>query len=164
MPNRPSLRAKLLLALALTAALVQGTVPLTNERVRRLGDMLQCKCGCFASITGCNMINCHFSDPVRLQLLQMVEQGKSDDMIFAEMVRVYGKEIMMKPPAEGFYLLSWVMPFASLAAGLGLIYWLLSRWKRRAATAAGPDGDAPAESADLARYKDRIEKDLDDLE
>lgn len=163
MPNRPSLRSKLLLALALTAALVQGTVPLTNDRVRRLGDMLQCKCGCFASITGCNMINCHFSDPVRVQLLQMVEQGRSDSEIFAEMVRVYGKEIMMKPPAEGFYLLSWVMPFAGLAAGLGLIYLLLQRWKRRAAAASGP-ADEAVESAELARYKDRIEKDLDDLE
>lgn len=163
MRNRPSLRSKLLLALALTAALLQGTVPLTNERVRRLGDMLQCKCGCYASITGCNMINCHFSDPVRTQLLEMVEQGKSDDQIFAEMVRVYGKEIMMKPPAEGFYLLSWVMPFAGLAAGLGLVYLLLQSWKRKAATAAG-HADAAVESAELARYKDRIEKDLDDLE
>ncbi len=163
MRNRPSLRSKLLLALALTAALLQGTVPLTNERVRRLGDMLQCKCGCYASITGCNMINCHFSDPVRTQLLAMVEQGKSDDQIFAEMVRVYGKEIMMKPPAEGFYLLSWVMPFAGLAAGLGLVYLLLQSWRRKAATAAGPPDEA-VESAELARYKDRIEKDLDDLE
>lgn len=163
MRNRLNLRSKLVLALALTGALVQGTVPLTNERVRRLGDMLQCKCGCYASITGCNMINCHFSDPVRVQLLQMVEQGKSDDQIFAEMVRVYGKEIMMKPPAEGFYLLSWVMPFAGLAGGLGLIYLLLQRWKRRAAVAAGP-ADEAVESAELARYKDRIEKDLDDLE
>jgi len=109
------------------------------------------------------MINCHFSDPVRVQLLQLVEQGKTDDQIFAEMVRVYGKEIMMKPPAEGFYLLSWVMPFAGLAAGLGLIYLLLQRWKRRAAVAAGPAGEA-LESAELARYKDRIEKDLDDLD
>lgn len=163
MRNRPSLRSKLLMVLALTAALLQGTVPLTNERVRRLGDMLQCKCGCYASITGCNMINCHFSDPVRLQLLQMVEQGKSDNEIFAEMVRVYGKEIMMKPPTEGFYLLSWAMPFVGLAGGLGVIYLLLQRWKRKAAVSAGPSDEA-VESADLTRYKDRIEKDLDDLE
>lgn len=162
MPNRPNLRSRLLLALALTVVMVQGTVPLTNERVRRLGDQLQCKCGCFASITGCNMINCHFSDPVRLQLLQMVEQGKGDDEIFAEMVRVYGKEIMMKPPAEGFYLLSWVMPFVGLAGGLGLIYMLLQRWRKRPANVAA-SGEV-AESAELSRYKDRIEKDLTDLE
>jgi cytochrome c-type biogenesis protein CcmH/NrfF len=154
-----------LLVLALTAALVQGTVPLSNERVRRLGDMLQCKCGCYASITGCNMINCHFSDPVRLKLLQMVEQGKSDDEVFAEMVQVYGKEIMMKPPAEGFYLLSWIMPFAGLAGGLGFLYLLLQRWKRRPAVAQGVAvEDDEVESADYAKYKDRIDKDLSDLE
>ncbi len=163
MPNRLNLRSKLLLALALTVVLVQGTVPLTNERVRRLGDQLQCKCGCFASITGCNMINCHFSDPVRLQLLKLVEEGKSDDQIFTEMVRVYGKEIMMKPPAEGFYLLSWVMPFVGIAGGLGLIYLLLQSWKKRSAAVAAESGPV-VESAELSRYKDRIEKDLSDLE
>jgi cytochrome c-type biogenesis protein CcmH/NrfF len=163
MPNRLNLRSKFLLAAALTVVMVQGTVPLTNERVRRLGDQLQCKCGCFASITGCNMINCHFSDPVRLQLLRLVEEGKSDDQIFAEMVRAYGKDIMLKPPAEGFYLLSWVMPFAGLAGGLGLIYLLLRSWRKRPAAVAAESG-LVAESAELSRYKDRIEKDLSDLE
>jgi cytochrome c-type biogenesis protein CcmH/NrfF len=164
MRNRLNLRSKLLLALMLTVALVQGTVPLTNERVRRLGDMLKCQCGCQASITGCNMINCHFSDPVRTQLLKMVEDGRSDSEVFAEMERVYGKEILLKPPAEGFYLLSWAMPFVGLAGGLGIVYLILRGYmKRRPATAAGPEA-AVEESAELARYKERIDKDLSDLE
>ncbi|MBI5083555.1 MAG: cytochrome c-type biogenesis protein CcmH [Acidobacteria bacterium] len=157
------LRSKLLLALLLTVALVEGTVPLTNERVRRLGDMLKCKCGCQASITGCNMINCHFSDPVRTQLLQMVDQGLSDKEVFAEMERVYGKDILLKPPTEGFYLLSWTMPFVSLAGGLGIIYLVLRRYMKRRPAAEGPE-PAVAESSELAQYRERIDKDLSDME
>ena len=163
MRNKLNLRNKLLLTALLTVALVQGTVPLTNERVRRIGDLLQCKCGCQASITGCNMINCHFSDPVRTQLLQLVEQGKSDDEIMAEVVKVYGKEILLKPPAEGFYLLSWVMPFVGLAGGLALLYFVLQRISKRGA-AAEAAGGVETESADLTRYRERIDKDLSDLE
>lgn len=160
MPKRLNLRSKLLLVAVLTAALVQGTVPLTNERVRRLGDMLQCKCGCLASVTGCNMLNCHFSDPVRIKLLSMVEQGRGDEEIMAEMVRVYGKSILLKPPSEGFYLLSWVMPFAGLGGGLALVCLVLRRYLRRRPATERPAGA----SADLARYKERIDHDLSELE
>ncbi len=165
MPARLKLRSKLLLALMLTGALMQGTVPLTNERVRRLGDMLKCKCGCQASITGCNMINCHFSDPVRTELLRLVDAGASDDNIFASMQATYGKDIMLKPPSDnGFYMMGWAMPFAFIAGGLGLLYLVLQNFrKRRALTEAGPES-VPQASADLAKYQSRIDKDLSDLE
>ncbi|MBN9663320.1 MAG: cytochrome c-type biogenesis protein CcmH [Acidobacteria bacterium] len=163
MRNKLNLRNKIVLGLALSAALVQGTVPLTNERVRRLGDQMQCKCGCYASITGCNMINCHFSDPVRTQLLKLVDEGKSDDAIIADMVAAYGKDILLKPPAEGFYLLSWLMPFVWISGGLGAIYLVLRSYLKKRPAAEGP-GQIVVESADLARYRDRIDKDLSDLE
>lgn len=158
MPKTLNLRSRILLAALLAAALLQGAVPLANERVRRLGDLLQCKCGCNASITGCNMINCHFSDPVRHQLLEMVSQGRTDSEIYAEMVRIYGQDILLKPPAQGFYLLSWLMPFAGLGGGLALVYFLLRRWRR-----GGPPTPEP-ESEELARYRARIEKELSGME
>jgi cytochrome c-type biogenesis protein CcmH len=165
MPVKLRLRNKILLAVLLTFSVAQSTVPLTNERVRRLGDQLHCKCGCQASVTGCNMLNCHFSDPVRIKLLAMVEAGKSDQEVFDAMVAEYGKDILARPPAEGFYLLSYVMPYVGLGAGLAFLYWLLTRYVKRRPAAAGPAGAAPeAESPELARYKERIERDLSDLE
>lgn len=155
-------RARLLLTGLLAFALAHGATPLTNQRVRQLGEMLHCMCGCNSSVTSCNMMNCHFADPVRQRLLTLVEKGASDKDIFGEMETVYGKAILRQPPAEGFYLMSWVMPFAGLAAGLGLIVLLIRFYfgRRPAAAAAG---DAP-EAPELARYRDRIEKDMADLD
>jgi cytochrome c-type biogenesis protein CcmH/NrfF len=165
MPVKLRLRSKILLAVLLTISVAQSTVPLTNERVRRLGDLLHCKCGCQASITGCNMLNCHFADPVRLKLLAMVEAGKSDKEVFDAMVAEFGTDILQKPPAEGFFLLSYVMPYVGLGAGLAFLYWLLTRYLRRRPAAASAGSAAPeAESPELARYKERIERDLSDLE
>lgn len=155
-------RARVLLAGLLAFTLAHGATPLTNQRVRQLGEMLHCMCGCNSSVTSCNMMNCHFADPVRQRLLTLVEQGASDKDIFAEMETVYGKAILRQPPAEGFYLMSWVMPFAGLAAGLALIVWLIRFYFSRRPTVVAA-GDAP-ESPELARYRDRIEKDLAGLD
>jgi cytochrome c-type biogenesis protein CcmH/NrfF len=163
MQNRLPLRSKLILALVLGVSLAQSTVPLTNERVRRLGDQLLCKCGCQASITGCNMLNCHFSDPVRTELLKMVDANKSDKEIFDALVGEYGKDILLKPPSEGFYLLSWITPFAGIAAGLGVIWLFIRRFMRREA-AVEAAGAAPPDSPELTRYREQIEKELEDLE
>lgn len=168
MPGKQRLRSKLLGLVLLAFAMAHGSTPLTNARVRQLGEMLHCMCGCNASVTSCNMINCHFSDPVRHKLLTMVDAGKSDSEIFSQLEGEYGKQILRKPPAEGFYMLGWVMPFAGAAVGLGIVLLIIKFYLNRrpapvAASAAGPTGAAP-ETPELAQYKDRIEKDLADLD
>lgn len=155
-------RGRVLLTALLAFSLAHGATPLTNQRVRQLGEMLHCICGCNSSVTSCNMINCHFADPVRHRLLTLVEQGAADKDIFAEMETTYGKAILRQPPSEGFYLMSWVMPFAGLAAGLALILLLIRYYfGRRPATATAGVGE---NSPELAQYKERIEKDLADLD
>jgi cytochrome c-type biogenesis protein CcmH/NrfF len=155
--------AKLLLVGLLAFALAHGATPLTNQRVRQLGEMLHCMCGCNSSVTSCNMMNCHFADPVRHRLLTLVEQGATDKDIFAEMETTYGKAILRQPPAEGFYLMSWVMPFAGLAVGLAVIVFLIRFYfgRRPAVAGAAPGAET---SPELAQYKERIEKDLANLD
>jgi len=168
MRNRPRVRNKLALAALLSGVLLTGSVPLQNPRVRAVGELLSCQCGCGSSVTSCNMMNCHSSEPLRARLLQMVEAGVSDDEILATFEREYGKVILRKPPTQGFYLLSWAMPFVGLGGGLALLWFILQRYlaKRPAAAAAGTSADVPVEpdSPELARYRERIEKDLSDMD
>lgn len=133
----------------------QGALPLENVRVRQLGDQLVCLCGCGSSVTSCNMLHCEFSEPARQKLLSMVNAGKSDSDILATFVAEYGQRVLMKPPAEGFNLLGWLMPFIAIVAGLALV-WLVIRRFRRPLAMAGPEPD-PALMA-------QIEKDMDKLD
>lgn len=154
-------RSSILIILTAAVFMAHGATPLSNDRVRQLGNMLHCKCGCNASVTECNMLHCHFSDPVRMELLSMVESGRGDQEILDAMVGKYGKDILRKPPSEGFYMLSYVMPYAGLASGLALIGLLIRFYlRRRPAVAAA----APQSSPELTRYQAQIEKDLADLD
>jgi cytochrome c-type biogenesis protein CcmH len=156
-PIRPVLAASFAVALAI------ASVPLNNPRVRALGELLKCQCGCPYTVSSCDMRNCHFADPVRAELLKMVEAGMSEKEILGVFETRHGKHILTRPPAEGFYLIGWVMPFAGLGLGLTLIVLLLQRYLKRRQTAPALPGAAP-ESPELARYREKIEKDLAGLE
>jgi cytochrome c-type biogenesis protein CcmH len=138
----------------------QGDNPLLNVRVRQLGEQLGCLCGCGASITSCNMLQCHFALPARQKLLKMVNAGESDQAIFAAFVKEYGPRVLLKPPAEGFNLVGWLMPFAAIATGLAFVWWLIGRFRKPLATAGGPELD----DATLAQYRERIDRDLEKLD
>jgi len=151
-----------LLALAAAALLLgQGGNPLENARVRLLGEQLACLCGCGSSIASCNMLHCHFAEPARQKLLGMVNAGMSDSDILAAFVKEYGQRVLLKPPSEGFNLLGWLMPFIAIAAGLALVWWLIQRFRRPLAPAAGaPAGGPEPDPALLAQ----MDKDLEDLD
>ena len=150
----------------MSGVLLTGSVPLQNPHVRSLGELLSCQCGCGSSVTSCNMQNCHSSGPLRERLLQMVEAGVGDDQILVTFEKEYGKIILRKPPAEGFYLLSWLMPFVGLAGGLAFVGLVLQRYMAKRPAAAGTASEVAVQpdSPELARYRERIEKDLADMD
>lgn len=152
-------RSSLLLVVLVAVALAQTGTPLANPRVRQIGEQLMCQCGCGATVTSCNMINCHFSDPIRQKILAMVDAGRPDSEIIGSFVKEYGKVILVKPPSEGFDLMAWVMPFVGLAFGLWVLWYVIKRFSRPRPR------PAPALSAeDYDRYRERIEKDLSSLD
>lgn len=154
------LKSSLLIVVLGALCLGQGMNPLSNEHVRRLGDQLLCMCGCGSSVTSCNMLRCHFSDPARQKLLTLVNAGESDQSILDSFVKEYGVQILLKPPAEGFNLVGWVMPGVGLVLGLAIVWYVLRRIRRPLAVAGGPAID----DATLARYQERIEQDLEKLD
>jgi len=104
------------------------------------------------------MLGCHYSLPARERIAKMEAEGVSDDAIIAGFVKREGLRALVAPPAEGFNLLSWVMPFVALALGLGVIVLYVRRFRKPAIP------DAPVDNAALDRYHEEIEKDLAKLE
>lgn len=164
MPSRRPLRNRLLGLFLICVSLAYAATPLVNPRVRKLGDLFECQCGCKASVTSCYMIKCHSSDPMREELLAMVEAGQSDDQIVAAMVARHGKHILRNPPSDGFFMVGWVMPFAGVAVGLTLVVLALRYYLKRRPATVGTPVDAGADAPEVARYRDRIEKEMADLD
>ncbi len=154
------LKSSLLVLALASLCLAQAPNPLANPHVRRLGDQLMCLCGCGATVTSCNMLGCSHSKPARERLLAMVNAGESDSAILATFVQENGVEILAKPPAQGFNLLGYVVPFIGIALGLAFVWFVIKRFRKPLAVAGGPEIDDAA----FASYQAQIEKDLEKLD
>ncbi len=69
---------------------------------------------------------------LRDEIRKLVDEGRSDAEIRAEIVDRFGSDILLKPPASGVAGLVWVVPvvaFVGAVAGLGFAF---RRWRARA--------------------------------
>ncbi len=155
-----ALKSALLTVVLAAATLAQSGSPLTDPNVRRIGEMLLCLCGCGSTVTSCNMQHCHFSDPARVKIRQMVQVGMSDKEILDAFVKEDGLKVLVKPPTEGFNLVGWIMPIVGLGVGLGFVWLVIRHFRRPAPAPAGPAIDDSL----LARYQERIDRDLEKLD
>lgn len=87
----------------------------------------------------------------------MLAAGKSEQEILDIYVAKYGERILTTPPARGFNLLAYIMPWVLAVTGVVAVVVVLKRWLTL----------RPAESITPAvddGYADRIDRELRDLE
>ena len=144
--------AIVLLFAAVGAAAPSAKAAVAKDSVQSVSEALTCQCGCGLTVANCNHPQCEFSVPLRDQIERMLGKGMGRTHIIALFRDKYGEKILSAPTTEGFNLLAWVMPFAALLAGCGLVLAVVGRWRRSA-----PGGAAPAESEDA---RDAFEPEL----
>lgn len=100
-----------------------------EDRVRDLASELRC--------VACQ--NLSVADSPAEMAVQMrgivreqLRAGKTPDEIRSYFVSRYGEWVLLAPPARGFNLAVWVLPFAALLAGLYFAVRVLRRWSGRA--------------------------------
>lgn len=113
-----------------------------------------CICGCNQLLGGCNHLGCPSSQPMLRELTALVDQGKSDGAIVTHFVDKYGLAVLSAPPASGFNLTAWAMPFVALAVGAIAVVTFVRRFRAKWAT-------APAADIDLAKYQRKVEEELE---
>jgi cytochrome c-type biogenesis protein CcmH/NrfF len=125
--------------------------------VRRIGGRLACLCRtCVNTVGDCPMLQCHYSSPARMRIIAMSKAGQPDDAIVDSFVKEQGIQALSAPPAEGFNLLVWIMPWAAAALGLGAIAWYVKRYSKPA-----PIVELPAGTVDrFQAHMDNLEKDM----
>lgn len=109
------------------------------------------------------------SDRVRREVREMLATGMGRQAILDHYVAEYGETILSMPPAKGFNLIVYWVPFFAFIAGLPLIYLALRAWRHHApaiaepAVAAGAGAPAPPVEED-ARYEERLRRQLANLD
>ena len=151
------LRNSLLVFVVAAAALAQTASEKPNVDVRRVGQRLQCQCGCKDSVATCSMLECHFSKPAKERIAQMQSVGMSDDQIVQAFVRDYGAAIYLSPPNA----FGWIVPYACVGLGLGVILLFIRKYKAKPITDLGV---VEPEDPELAKYQEQIEQDTKNLD
>ncbi len=117
---------------ALTATILLTTAA-TDPTIRfdKLGHRIMCSCGCNELLLECNHVGCPLSDGMRQELKAGVDRGDSDNVILASFEEKYGPTALAAPPARGFNIVGWIMPFTVLILGIGGTALLIRKWKLR---------------------------------
>jgi cytochrome c-type biogenesis protein CcmH/NrfF len=152
------LRISLFALILAVAALAQTASENPSADVRRVGMRMQCQCGCKDSVATCSMLECGFSKPAKERIARMQSVGMSDQQIVQAFIQDYGAGIFLAPPSA----FGWIVPYVSVGFGLMVIFVVVKKmYKPKPLPEVGAiELDDPA----LAKYKDQIEKEMNELE
>jgi len=151
-PKRARLLALAAMAFLIPAlAFVPAAWTQQTARGRELGTRVKCMCGgCNDSATLCKHTGGSFSGPcdtalaMQKEIDQRVARNESDDLTLQAFVQEYGPTVLEEPPTKGFDLAAWVMPVVVPLVSLVLVWFVVRRWRQKAAlaTASGPQVSA----------------------
>lgn len=148
-----------------TAALVISVHALWADdlylEIRAVGDQIECTCGCSSTVSTCNMMGCHIRVPINEDIEAGLKAGQSQEQILEAVYEKYGNEMRVVPRTEGFGIVGWAMPFVLLLGGFGIIPFVVRRWRKSSHSSAGPQ---PVSDQVVDKYRDEIERNLEELE
>ena len=154
---RQLLSLAVFLVLAIPSVGQVRTADPVDAAVYQIGKGLQCQCSCGSTIADCNMLYCHYGEPVRGEIREGILAGIAPDGIVDQLVAKYGGIILGAPVAEGFGAVGWAMPFVVILLGLISVPFVIRRWYHNR-LAAVPSAAIDAET--LSRFEAEIERDL----
>ena len=118
---------------------------MTDEARDDLEHQIKCQCGCVLDIFTCRTtdFSCGVSPAMHRDVMTLVSSGYNAAEILTAFQSVYGERVLMAPIKRGFNLVGYIMPFAALIVGGGIVAVLIRKWGARAAAqpvAATPGG------------------------
>jgi cytochrome c-type biogenesis protein CcmH/NrfF len=89
-----------------------------------------------------------------------VSRGDSDSLVEQGFVQKYVPTVLAAPTTKGFDRAAYIIPFAALILGLGLIVLVIRSWKNRPAPALA-GGLLPLRGAELEQFRNQARKETD---
>jgi cytochrome c-type biogenesis protein CcmH/NrfF len=160
LPNRPDFKRAAQLALIVVALFTFLGVGDEDARFKDIGHHLMCVCSCGQVLLECNHVGCQYSDRMRNELAAALDRGDNDDLTSQSFIQKYGMTVVAAPSTKGFGRVAWIMPFAALLAGMGMLVWIVRSWRMRPAPALA-DGIRPVKGPELERFREQADKETD---
>jgi cytochrome c-type biogenesis protein CcmH len=129
-------------------------------RFNEIGHQMMCICGCNQILLECNHVGCPASDGMRNELMAAVDRGDSDSLVEQSFVQKYGPTVLAAPTTKGFDRAAYVIPFAALILGFGLIGLVIRSWRNRP-TPALADGLPSIRGTELEQFRDQARKETE---
>ena len=166
-------RAQKIIGLVLGGMLVLGGVAATlraqqTDRAKEIGGKLLCGigtplCDCKQILTQCNHVGCRNSAGMLKTLDAAIARGESETSIVQGFVAEFGTAVLSEPSKSGLNLVAWYLPAATLFAGLLLVLFVISRWRKRPpATVSGPAVSSGISADMLARARAQAARETQD--
>src|SRR6202790_1895873 len=159
MPSKRGRRSVQLILLCAVIAALLGAGD-SASRFSEIGHQMMCICGCNQILLECNHVGCPASDGMRNELMASLTRGDSDSLVEQGFVQKYGPTVLAAPTAKGFDRAAYIMPFAALILGFGLVIMIVRSWKNRPAPAIA-GGLPPVRGAELEQFRDQAGKETD---
>lgn len=118
----------LVVLIALAPSIVRGAEDALEAEVRALAGELRCPVCQNLSVADSPS---EMAQQMRGLIRERLREGDRPEAIRAYLVERYGEWILLVPPARGFSLLAWIVPFLGLGGGLAGAVLLLRRWVKR---------------------------------
>jgi len=142
--------------MSVASAVAQQPTDPAKDAFQRVSDKLICQCGCNYGLSHCPHLECPSAPVLRAAIREELAAGQSEQEVLKAMVAQFGPVVLAAPPAEGFNLTAWIMPFVALTLGLWLAIVVVRRWHAR--RRAAPDPYL------LERYRANLEREMKRLE
>lgn len=153
---RHSLIAALLLCLFIPSAGHTASI----DQIKDVASEMACLCGSCPR-RPLDECNCGFAGQKRDEIGRMLDEGNDKEAIVAGFIARDGLQVLSGPPAEGFNLSAWIMPFAVILFGGFVIRSVVGNWARdkQARDQAASASPVPESDGDDA-YRSQLESDL----
>ena len=150
---------KICLAIVLSLVLLPGTPALADSAtVSDIAGQLVCQCGCTLILNNCTHAECMSREAMTTLIKQKLAQGQSAEQIIQFFVAQYGEQVLASPPKRGFNLVAWILPFAAILGGGGIIYIAVKQWVRQGRQSQTTTKTLTDESDE--EYQHRLEEEL----
>ncbi len=146
-----------LLIILLSASPARADSPTVSD----ISKQLICQCGCNMVLLNCSHAECMVRDAMTTLIGQKIAEGQSEEEIIQSFVAQYGEQVLASPPKRGLNLVAWVLPFAAILGGGGVIYIALRAWVRRGRQSQ-TSAVAEAEEGE-EEYQRQLEQELEEF-